>query len=46
MPALTLAGAGSLCNLPPTVDQLRRGHDLFIGLKQWRNGSRAGFRHE
>jgi hypothetical protein len=21
------------------------GHDLFIGLKQSRNGSRAGFRH-
>ena len=22
------------------------GHDLFIGLKQSRNGSRAGFQHE
>jgi hypothetical protein len=22
-----------------------RGQDLFIGLKQWRNGSRAGLRH-
>jgi hypothetical protein len=82
MPALTVAGTGSLCNFPVrrrqtsrnVVETLQpqcaaikngalklhrtaagssgdgftwhdRGHDLFIGLKQLRNGSRAVLRH-